>query len=161
MTNIFVKFRKSIVNSNQLKIERQLYFTANTKQDLKVYLISRDVKHEYSYISESINWFWKVAIMKINILIILLCLIINFSYSIYIFRTKNINIIASIEADKVPKHKVNRLVKLFICCLTCATFIIICSILVIEQNLILSMCLVFLSFIVLSIIYIYYLMIKK
>lgn len=97
--------------------------------------------------------------MKINILIIFI--IINFSYSTYIFRTKNINIIASIEADRVPKHKVNLLVKIFVCCLTCATLIIICSILVIEQNFILSMFLVFLSFIVLSFIYIYYLMIKK
>ncbi len=99
--------------------------------------------------------------MKINILIILLCLIINFSYSTYIFRTKNINVIASIEADRIPKHKVNSLVKIFVCCLTCATLLIICSILVIEKNFILSMFLVFLSFIVLSFIYIYYLMIKK
>ncbi len=51
--------------------------------------------------------------MKINILIIFI--IIDFSYSTYIFRTKNINIIASIEADRVPKHKVNRLVKIFVC----------------------------------------------
>lgn len=99
--------------------------------------------------------------MKINILIILLCININFSYSTYIFRTKNINIIASIEADRVPKHKVKRLVEIFVCCLTCATLIIICSIIVIEQNFILSIFLVFLSFIVLSFIYIYYLMIKK
>lgn len=99
--------------------------------------------------------------MKINILIILLCLIINFSYSTYIFRTKNINVIASIEADRIPKRKVNSLVKIFVCCLTCATLLIICSILVIEKNFILSMFLVFLSFIVLSFIYIYYLMIKK
>lgn len=63
--------------------------------------------------------------MNSDIIISLLCFVTSLLTSFYIIKTKNINIIASIETHKVPKNKINNIVYLFVVCLLLATMFVV------------------------------------
>lgn len=72
--------------------------------------------------------------MNISILIAVLCILISTICSIYILKTKNLSIIASIEIKKVPRNKVNTLISLFVTCLMISTCFISSAIIFMDYN---------------------------
>lgn len=99
--------------------------------------------------------------MNSDIIIILFCFVTSLLTSFYIIKTKNINIIASIETHKVPKNKINNIVYLFVVCLLLATMFVVLAILTIDYNEWVAYGLCAMCFVVLSVFYVFYIKIKK
>lgn len=51
--------------------------------------------------------------MSINVVLAILIPLIVFSFGTYIYKSKRLELIASIEPDKVPKEKTNKLLTVF------------------------------------------------
>ena len=98
--------------------------------------------------------------MNISILIAVLCILISTICSIYILKTKNLSIIASIEIKKVPRNKVNTLISLFVTCLMISTCFISSTIIFMDYNFCGSLILLGLGLITIFVFYVYYLKIK-
>lgn len=98
--------------------------------------------------------------MNISILIAALCILISTICSIYILKTKNLSIIASIEIKKVPRNKVNTLISLFVTCLMISTCFISSKIIFLDYNFCGSLILLGLGLITIFVFYVYYLKIK-
>ncbi len=98
--------------------------------------------------------------MNISILIAVLCILISTICSIYILKTKNLSIIASIEIKKVPRNKVNTLISLFVTCLMISTCFISSAIIFMDYNFYGSLILLGLGLITIFVFYVYYLKIK-
>jgi len=94
--------------------------------------------------------------MNLDIIISLLCFVTSLFLSFYILKTKNLNIIASIEPHKVPKNKINDIVYLFVTCLMLATLFIISAILTLDHNQWISYGSCAMSIIFISAFYVYY-----
>lgn len=98
--------------------------------------------------------------MNISILIAVLCILISTICSIYILKTKNLSIIASIEIKKVPRNKVNTLISLFVTCLMISTCFISSAIIFMDYNFCESLILLGWGLITIFVFYVYYLKIK-
>lgn len=98
--------------------------------------------------------------MNISILIAVLCILISTICSIYILKTKNLSIIASIEIKKVPRNKVNTLISLFVTCLMISTCFISSAIIFMDYNFCESLILLGLGLITIFVFYAYYLKIE-
>lgn len=98
--------------------------------------------------------------MNISILIAVLCILISTICSIYILKTKNLSIIASIEIKKVPRNKVNTLISLFVTCLIISTCFILNAIIFLDYNFCESLILLGLGLITIFVFYAYYLKIE-
>lgn len=98
--------------------------------------------------------------MNISILIAVLCILISTICSIYILKTKNLSIIASIEIKKVPRNKVNTLISLFVTCLMISTCFTSSAIIFLDYNFCGSLILLGLGLITIFVFYVYYLKIK-
>lgn len=98
--------------------------------------------------------------MNISILIAVLCILIFTICSIYILKTKNLSIIASIEIKKVPRNKVNTLISSFVTCLMISTCFISSAIIFMDYNFCESLILLGWGLITIFVFYVYYLKIK-
>lgn len=98
--------------------------------------------------------------MNISILIAALCILISTICSIYILKTKNLSIIASIEIKKLPRNKVNTLISSFVTCLMISTCFISSAIIFMDYNFCGSLILLGWGLITIFVFYVYYLKIK-
>lgn len=98
--------------------------------------------------------------MNISILIAVLCIVISTICSIYILKTKNLSIIASIEIKKVPRNKVNTLISLFVTCLMISTCFTSSAIIFLDYKFCESLILPGLGLIRIFVFYAYYLKIE-
>lgn len=96
-----------------------------------------------------------------NIVLVICILVISLTISIYIAITKNINIIASIEHDKVNPENIAKISYIFSTCLFLGTVLIVAGDLVYEFNFILSIFFIILGISVLLLFYVLFMMIEK
>ncbi|MCD8799520.1 hypothetical protein [Mammaliicoccus sciuri] len=96
-----------------------------------------------------------------NIVLVICILVISLTISIYIAITKNINIIASIEHDKVNPENIAKISYIFSTCLFLGTVLIVAGDLVYEFNFILSIFFIILGISVLLMFYVLFMMIEK
>ncbi|MEB6300513.1 hypothetical protein MXM75_03775 [Mammaliicoccus sciuri] len=96
-----------------------------------------------------------------NIVLVICILVISLTISIYIAITKNINIIASIEHDKVNPENIVKISYIFSTCLFLGTVLIVAGDLVYEFNFILSIFFIILGISVLLMFYVLFMMIEK
>lgn len=96
-----------------------------------------------------------------NIVLVICILVISLTLSIYIAITKNINIIASIEHDKVNPENIAKISYIFSTCLFLGTVLIVAGDLVYDFNFILSIFFIILGISVLLMFYALFIMIEK
>ncbi|MFV5768950.1 hypothetical protein [Mammaliicoccus sciuri] len=96
-----------------------------------------------------------------NIVLVICILVISLTISIYIAITKNINIIASIEHDKVKPENIDKISYIFATCLFIGTVLIVAGDLVYDFNFILSIFFIILGISVLLMFYVLFMMIEK
>jgi len=96
-----------------------------------------------------------------NIILDLCILVISLTISIYVAITKNINIIASIEHDKVNPENIAKISYIFSTCLFLGTVLIVAGDLVYDFNFILSIFFIILGISVLLMFYVLFMMIEK
>ncbi|NGX76353.1 hypothetical protein G6W75_09655 [Staphylococcus sciuri] len=96
-----------------------------------------------------------------NIVLVICILVISLTISIYVAITKNINIIASIEHDKVNPENIAKISYIFSTCLFLGTVLIVAGDLVYDFNFILSIFFIILGISVLLMFYVLFMMIEK
>lgn len=96
-----------------------------------------------------------------NIVLAICILVISLTISIYVAITKNINIIASIEYDKVNPENIAKISYIFSTCLFLGTVLIVAGDLVYDFNFILSIFFIILGFSVLLLFYVLFMIIEK
>lgn len=96
-----------------------------------------------------------------NIVLAICILVISLTISIYVAITKNINIIASIEHDKVNPENIAKISYIFSTCLFLGTVLIVAGDLVYDFNFILSIFFIILGFSVLLLFYVLFMIIEK
>jgi len=96
-----------------------------------------------------------------NIVLAICILVISLTISIYVAITKNINIIASIEHDKVNPENIAKISYIFATCLFLGTVLIVAGDLVYDFNFILSIFFIILGFSVLLLFYVLFMIIEK
>ncbi|MCJ0951252.1 hypothetical protein [Mammaliicoccus sciuri] len=96
-----------------------------------------------------------------NIVLVICILVISLTISIYIAITKNINIIASIEHDKVKPENIAKISYIFATCLFLGTVLIVAGDLVYDFNFILSIFFIILGISVLLMFYVLFMIIEK
>lgn len=96
-----------------------------------------------------------------NIVLVICILVISLTIFIYIAITKNINIIASIEHDKVKPENIAKISYIFATCLFLGTVLIVAGDLVYDFNFILSIFFIILGISVLLMFYVLFMMIEK
>lgn len=96
-----------------------------------------------------------------NIVLVICILVISLTISIYIAITKNINIIASIEHDKVKSENIAKISYIFATCLFLGTVLIVAGDLVYDFNFILSIFFIILGISFLLMFYVLFIMIEK
>ena len=95
-----------------------------------------------------------------NIVLAICILVISLTISIYVAITKNINIIASIEYDKVNPENIAKISYIFSTCLFLGTVLIVAGDLVYDFNFILSIFFIILGFSVLLLFYVLFMIIE-
>ncbi|PTJ97427.1 hypothetical protein, partial [Mammaliicoccus sciuri] len=88
-------------------------------------------------------------------------LVVSLTISIYVAISKNINIIASIEYDKVNPENIAKISYIFSTCLFLGTVLIVAGDLVYDFNFILSIFFIILGFSVLLLFYVLFMIIEK
>ncbi|MEB5567498.1 hypothetical protein [Mammaliicoccus sciuri] len=96
-----------------------------------------------------------------NIVLDICILVVSLTISIYVAISKNINIIASIEYDKVNPENIAKISYIFSTCLFLGTVLIVAGDLVYDFNFILSIFFIILGFSVLLLIYVLFMIIEK
>ncbi|MCE5039676.1 MULTISPECIES: hypothetical protein [Mammaliicoccus] len=96
-----------------------------------------------------------------NIVLIICILVISLTLSIYVAISKNINIIASIEHDKVKPENIAKISYIFATCLFLGTVLIVAGDLVYDFNFILSIFFIILGISVLLLFYVLFMIIEK
>lgn len=96
-----------------------------------------------------------------NIVLDICILVVSLTFSIYVAISKNINIIASIEHDKVNPENIAKISYIFSTCLFLGTVLIVAGDLVYDFNFILSIFFIILGFSVLLLFYVLFMMIEK
>ncbi|MFY2151530.1 hypothetical protein ACOSZA_01155 [Mammaliicoccus sciuri] len=96
-----------------------------------------------------------------NIVLVICILVISLILSIYVAISKNINIIASIEHDKVKPENIAKISYIFATCLFLGTVLIVAGDLVYDFNFILSIFFIILGISVLLLFYVLFMMIEK
>ncbi|CAG7914356.1 hypothetical protein [Mammaliicoccus sciuri] len=96
-----------------------------------------------------------------NIVLDICILVVSLTISIYVAISKNINIIASIEHDKVNPENIAKISYIFSTCLFLGTVLIVAGDLVYDFNFILSIFFIILGFSVLLLFYVLFMMIEK
>ncbi|MDT0710875.1 hypothetical protein RM614_06935 [Mammaliicoccus sciuri] len=96
-----------------------------------------------------------------NIVLVICILVISLTLSIYVAISKNINIIASIEHDKVNPENIDKISYIFSTCLFLGTVLIVAGDLVYGFNFILSIFFIILGISVLLLFYVLFMMIEK
>lgn len=96
-----------------------------------------------------------------NIVLAICILVISLTISIYVAITKNINIIASIEHDKVKPKNIAKISYIFDTCLFLGTVLIVAGDLVYDFNFILSIFFIILGISVLLLFYVLFKIIEK
>lgn len=96
-----------------------------------------------------------------NIVRIICILVISLTLSIYVAISKNINIIASIEHDKVKPENIAKISYIFATCLFLGTVLIVAGDLVYDFNFILSIFFIILGISVLLLFYVLFMIIEK
>lgn len=92
-----------------------------------------------------------------NIIIDICILVISLTISIYVAISKNINIIASIEHDKVKPRNIAKISYIFATCLFLGTVLIVAGDLVYDFNFIIS---IFFSILGISVLLLFYVLFK-
>ncbi|NHA36160.1 hypothetical protein C1O33_05225 [Staphylococcus schleiferi] len=87
---------------------------------------------------------------------IILIIVISAIVTIYLGITKDVNIIASVDAQKVPAHLKTKLIYLFIVMLWLTSLSLILTIALIETHLFISLILFVISLLLMVSFYIYY-----
>lgn len=83
-----------------------------------------------------------------NVIISILILMVSTIFSIYLFITKKLNIIASIDSKKIPAHLKNKVIMYFVITLMTSTFLISLSLLFIEKNFLIGITLIIISILI-------------
>lgn len=96
-----------------------------------------------------------------NIVLDICILVVSLTISIYVAISKNINIIASIEYDKVNPENIAKISYIFSTCLFLVTVLIVAGDLVYDFNFILSIFFIILGFSVLLLFYVLFMIIEK
>lgn len=96
-----------------------------------------------------------------NIVIDIYILVISLTISIYVAISKNINIIASIEHDKVKPENIAKISYIFATCLFLGTVLIVAGDLVYDFNFIISIFFIILGISVLLLFYVLFKIIEK
>ncbi|WP_426392386.1 hypothetical protein [Mammaliicoccus sciuri] len=96
-----------------------------------------------------------------NIVLDICTLVVSLTISIYVAISKNINIIASIEYDKVNPENIAKISYIFSTCLFLGTVLIVAGDLVYDFNFILSIFFIILGFSVLLLFYVLFMIIEK
>ncbi|MEB6231100.1 hypothetical protein [Mammaliicoccus sciuri] len=96
-----------------------------------------------------------------NIVLDICILVVSLTISIYVAISKNINIIASIEHDKVNPENIAKISYIFSTCLFLGTVLIVAGDLVYDFNFILSIFFIILGFSVLLLFYVLFMIIEK
>ena len=96
-----------------------------------------------------------------NIVLVICILVISLTISLYVAISKNINIIASIEHDKVKPENIAKISYIFSACLFWGTVLIVAGDLVYDFNFILSIFFIILGISVLLMFYVLFMMIEK
>ncbi|WP_425254868.1 hypothetical protein [Mammaliicoccus sciuri] len=96
-----------------------------------------------------------------NIVLVICILVISLTLTIYVAISKNINIIASIEHDKVNPENIAKISYIFATCLFLGTVLIVAGDLVYDFNFILSIFFIILGISVLLMFYFLFMMIEK
>lgn len=96
-----------------------------------------------------------------NIVLVICILVISLTISIYVAITKNINIIASIEHDKVNPENIAKISYIFSTCLFLGTVLIAAGDFVYDFNFILSIFFIILGISVLLMFYVLFKIIEK
>ena len=96
-----------------------------------------------------------------NIILDICILVISLTISIYVAKSKNINIIASIEHDKVKPKNIAKISYIFATCLFLGTALIVAGDLVYDFNFIISIFFIILGISVLLLFYVLFKMIEK
>ncbi|PTK08975.1 MULTISPECIES: hypothetical protein [Mammaliicoccus] len=96
-----------------------------------------------------------------NIIIDICILVISLTISIYVAISKNINIIASIEHDKVKPRNIAKISYIFATCLFLGTVLIVAGDLVYDFNFIISIFFIILGISVLLLFYVLFKIIEK
>jgi len=96
-----------------------------------------------------------------NIVLDICILVVSLTISIYVAISKNINIIASIEYDKVNPENIAKISYIFSTCLFLGTVLIVAGDLVYDFNFILSIFFIILGFSVLLLFYVLFMIIEK
>ncbi|MCD8777094.1 hypothetical protein MXE81_01570 [Mammaliicoccus sciuri] len=96
-----------------------------------------------------------------NIVLDICILVDSLTISIYVAISKNINIIASIEYDKVNPENIAKISYIFSTCLFLGTVLIVAGDLVYDFNFILSIFFIILGFSVLLLFYVLFMIIEK
>lgn len=96
-----------------------------------------------------------------NIVLVICILVISLTLSIYVAISKNINIIATIEHDKVNPENIAKISYIFSTCLFLGTVLIVAGDLVYDFNFILSIFFIILGISVLLLFYVLFMIIEK
>ena len=96
-----------------------------------------------------------------NIIIDICILVISLTISIYVAISKNINIIASIEHDKIKPRNIAKISYIFATCLFLGTVLIVAGDLVYDFNFIISIFFIILGISVLLLFYVLFKIIEK
>ncbi|MCD8836147.1 hypothetical protein MXM59_05910 [Mammaliicoccus sciuri] len=96
-----------------------------------------------------------------NIIIDICILVISLTISIYVAISKNINIIASIEHNKVKPRNIAKISYIFATCLFLGTVLIVAGDLVYDFNFIISIFFIILGISVLLLFYVLFKIIEK
>lgn len=96
-----------------------------------------------------------------NIVLVICILVISLTLSIYVAISKNINIIASIEHEKVKPENIAKISYIFSTCLFLGTVLIVAGDLVYDFNFILSIFFIILGISVLLLFYVLFMIIEK
>lgn len=96
-----------------------------------------------------------------NIIIDICILVISLTISIYVAISKNINIIASIEHDKVKPRNIAKISYIFATCLFLGTVLIVAGDLVYDFNFIISIFFIILGISVLLLFYVLFKIIEN
>jgi hypothetical protein len=94
-----------------------------------------------------------------NLIVSIIIMTIILLICLYLLSTKNLNIIASIDSNKIPKGKKNKVIYVAVICILLSTLILIVGIFI--NNFLYSVLFIIASLICLLMFYIYYLMIIK
>ncbi|ARJ50123.1 hypothetical protein CD134_10725 [Staphylococcus lutrae] len=96
-----------------------------------------------------------------NVIITIVLFTISSICSIYLIKSKNLYIIASIEPEKIPEHLKNKVVKYFITSLMLTTIFICLAINVLEINSTIGIIFILISILICLSFYGYYMKIKN